>query len=64
MYVIKHKAADRYLTASDKWTDDIAQARRFPNGLSLVLHLEQHQLGNIEEDLEILSVPTNDLPAA
>jgi hypothetical protein len=57
MYAIRSKATGRYLASFNTWTEQVLDATCFPNGLSIVLHLEQHQLGEIEEDIEIIPVP-------
>ena len=57
IYAIKSKATGRYLANFNKWTDDVSEALCFPNGLSVVLHVAQHRIGQIDDDIEIIPVP-------
>ncbi len=39
-YVVKDKATGRFLSSAGEWTRFLGEAQRFPNGLSVSLHLE------------------------
>lgn len=43
-YVIKNTETGQFLRSSGQWTALLSEAERFPNGLSINLHLESAKL--------------------
>ncbi|HTG43895.1 MAG TPA: hypothetical protein VK633_05125 [Verrucomicrobiae bacterium] len=39
-YVVKDTVNNQFLSSAGRWTPFLSQAQRFPNGLSISLHLE------------------------
>jgi hypothetical protein len=56
-YVVKDKSTGEFLQPSGKWTSRLNQAERFPNSLSLSLHLEKSGAVRDRGELEILQLP-------
>ena len=54
-YVVKDTETNRFLSSSGEWTPFITQAQRFPNGLSVNLHLEKVHLPN-QETVRVVEV--------
>lgn len=55
-YVVKDKETGQFLGASGEWTRYLSEAQRFPNGLSLNLHLEALDQGDPAK-IEVLQLP-------
>ena len=47
-YVVKNLETNRFLNSAGEWTPFIMKAQRFPNGLSVSLHLEKTALRQSE----------------
>lgn len=56
-YVVKDKATGEFLKPSGQWSSQLSQAERFPNSLSLALHLEKRQTSENRGEVEILQLP-------
>lgn len=56
-YVIRNKQSGWFLRSSGQWTKFLGEAERFPNGLSVGLHLESSALP-ASEQIEILRLPS------
>lgn len=57
-YVVKHKQTGRFLRSSGEWTRYLGEAQRFPNGLSVGLHLENALSATDKPDnLEVIKLP-------
>jgi hypothetical protein len=55
-YVVKHKETGRFLSSTGEWTSLLREAERFPNGLSVNLHLESAVMPP-SNDLQIVQLP-------
>lgn len=55
-YVIKNKQTGRFLRSSGEWTQYASEAQRFPNGLSVNLHLESAQFTPTHQ-IEVIRLP-------
>ena len=53
-YVVKNKQTGQFLRPTGEWTEYLNEAQRFPNGLSLNLHLAAFKGPS---DLEVLQLP-------
>lgn len=53
-YVVKHKQTGCYLRSTGEWTSSLNEAERFPNGLSVPLHLESQSGCKVDRDVEVL----------
>jgi hypothetical protein len=56
MYIVKNKHNGKFLAPTGVWTERRTEALQFPNGLTLVLHLEGRGFGTLENDLEVVSL--------
>ena len=57
-YVIRNKQSGWFLRSSGQWTKLLGEAERFPNGLSVALHLESAGAIQAREQIEILRLPS------
>ena len=55
-YVVKNKETGRFLSSSGEWTPLLGRAQKFPNGLSVNLHLENAALP-LTNELQIVQLP-------
>jgi hypothetical protein len=55
-YVVKNKETGRYLRSSGDWTPYAGEAQRFPNGLSVNLHLESAHF-TPGQQIEVIRLP-------
>ena len=55
-YVIKNKETGQFLRSSGEWTKFMNEAERFPNGLSVNLHLESANLP-LKDGMEVIRLP-------
>ena len=55
-YVVKNKETGHFLRSTGEWTQFLGEAQRFPNGLSVNLHLENAALPRRNE-LQIVELP-------
>ena len=55
-YIVKDKHTGHFLRSSGEWTKYAKDAQRFPNGLSVSLHLESAQMPAIDR-LEVVRLP-------
>ena len=58
-YVVKDKQTGRYLRSSGQWTRILSEAQRFPNGLSVNLHLETAREIAPAGQVEIVRLPVS-----
>ena len=58
-YVVKDKQTGRFLRSSGEWTRYAGEAQRFPNGLSVNLHLESAHL-EAEREIEVVRLAGNE----
>jgi hypothetical protein len=58
-YVVKDKQTGRFLANSGTWTKYLGEAQRFPNGLSVNLHLETARDVAPADQVEVVRLPTN-----
>ena len=56
-YVVKEKETGRFLASSGIWTKYLGEAQRFPNGLSVNLHLESARNIAPAAKVEIVRLP-------
>ena len=56
-YVVKDKQTGRFLRSSGEWTKYANEAQRFPNGLSVSLHLESATQVAPSDRIEIVRLP-------
>ena len=56
-YVVKDKQTGCFLSPSGAWTKNLNQAQRFPNGLSVSLHLESVREIAHADRIDILRLP-------
>jgi hypothetical protein len=54
-YIVKDKQTGQFLRASGQWTKYANEAEKFPNGLSVTLHLES---SIPTERIELIRLPT------
>ena len=55
-YIVKDKHTGQFLRPSGKWTKYANEAQRFPNGLSVSLHLESARLPATDH-IEVVRLP-------
>ena len=55
-YVVRDKDSGQFLRSTGEWTRYLNEAQRFPNGLSLNLHLAAMEPGQ-PDNLEVLQLP-------
>ena len=55
-YVVKDKHTGQFLRSSGQWTKYANEAQRFPNGLSVSLHLESAQVPAADR-IEVIRLP-------
>jgi hypothetical protein len=58
-YVVKNKQTGRFLRSSGEWTRFLGEAQRFPNGLSVNLHLETAPGLAPADQVEVIRLPVN-----
>jgi hypothetical protein len=58
-YVVKDKQTGRFLSNTGAWTQYLGQAQRFPNGLSVNLHLESARHVAPADQVEVVRLPVN-----
>jgi hypothetical protein len=58
-YVVKDKQSGRFLSTHGLWTKYLGEAHRFPNGLSVNLHLESARDVAPADQVEVIRLPTN-----
>ena len=56
-YVVKDKRSGQFLGNAGEWTKYIGQAQRFPNGLSVSLHLEAARHIAPAAQIEVVRLP-------
>ena len=55
-YIVKDKHTGQFLRPSGEWTKYAHEAQRFPNGLSVGLHLESAHLPPTDR-IEVIRLP-------
>jgi hypothetical protein len=55
-YIVKDKHTGQFLRSSGEWTKFANEAQRFPNGLSVPLHLESAQMPPTDR-IEVVRLP-------
>ena len=55
-YIVKDKHTGQFLRSSGEWTKYAHEAQRFPNGLSVGLHLESADLTSTDR-IEVVRLP-------
>jgi len=58
-YVVKDKQTGNFLSNSGAWTKYLGQAQRFPNSLSVGLHLEGARDRALAEQIEVIRIGAN-----
>ena len=54
-YVVKNKDTGHFLRPTGEWTRYLNEAQRFPNGLTLALHLEGSEAA--KSNVEVVQLP-------
>jgi hypothetical protein len=55
-YIVKDKHTGQFLRSSGEWTKFAKDAQRFPNGLSVTLHLESAHMPATDR-IEVVRLP-------
>ena len=55
-YIVKDKHTGQFLRSSGEWTKYAKEAQRFPNGLSVSLHLESAHMPATDR-IEVVRLP-------
>ena len=56
-YIVKDKQTGHFLRSSGEWTKYPNEAQRFPNGLSVTLHLESAWQIAPRDRIEVVRLP-------
>ena len=56
-YIVKDKQTGHFLRSSGEWTKYANEAQRFPNGLSVTLHLESASQIAPRDRIEVVRLP-------
>lgn len=56
-YIVKDKQTGQFLRSSGEWTKFANEAQRFPNGLSVSLHLEPSARIAPADRIEVVRLP-------
>jgi hypothetical protein len=56
-YVVKDKHTGQFLRSSGEWTKYANEAQKFPNGLSVTLHLENSAGRSWADRIELVRLP-------
>lgn len=56
-YIVKDKQTGYFLRSSGEWTKYANEAQKFPNGLSVSLHLESASQAAPSDRIELVRLP-------